>query len=87
VAFAVRIGQRLRDTVEATIDAASAETGRELVPILGARADATRTAAEAAFPTMGGFSPSATDGEGWHAGTRFADLADLSVHEELTRPA
>jgi hypothetical protein len=87
VAFAVRISQRLHDTVDATIDAASAERGRELVPILGARADATRAATEAAFPTMRGFSPSATDGEGWHAGTRFADVADLSIREELNRPA
>ena len=41
-------------------------------------------AAEAAFPDTRRFRPSVTDGEGWHAGTRFADQADLSTDPELT---
>ena len=36
-------------------------------------------AATAAFPETRSFSPSVTDGEGWHAGTRFADQADVSA--------
>ena len=83
VAFAARIGQRLRDTVHATVDAASAETGTALVPILAARDDAARAAAEAAFPETGSFSPSANDGEGWYAGTLFGDQADLAIGPEL----
>ena len=82
VAFALRIGQRLRETVDATVDVAAVETGTELVPILAARARATLTAAQAAFPETRGFAPSATDGDGWHAGTRFADQADLSAGSE-----
>ena len=64
---------------------AVAETGSALVPILAARAGAASAAAEAAFPDTRRFRPSVTDGEGWHAGTRFADQADLSTDPELTR--
>lgn len=85
VAFAVRIGQRLRETVDATVEAVGAETGAVLVPILAARTGATQAAAEAVFPEVGGFSPAATDGEGWYAGTLFGDQADLSVAPKLTR--
>jgi hypothetical protein len=85
VAFAIRIGQRLRETVEATVESAVVETGTALVPILAARADAVAAATEAAFPDTRRFSPAVTDGEGWHAGTRFADQADLSVGPEPTR--
>jgi uncharacterized protein DUF2786 len=86
LAFAVRIGERLRETVDATVDAADADSGHALVPILAARADETRAAVEAAFPDAHSFSPSATDGEGWFAGTVFGDLADLSVQAELAKP-
>jgi hypothetical protein len=85
VAFAVRIGQRLRETVEATVETVGAETGAELVPILAARTGATKAAAEAVFPEVAGFSPAATDGEGWYAGTLFGDQADLSVAPKLAR--
>ncbi len=83
VAFAVRIGDRLQATVDATVEAASADAGHALVPLLSARSDATTAAAEAAFPEAHSFAPSATDSEGWFAGTVFGDLADLSVRDEL----
>jgi hypothetical protein len=85
VAFAIRIGQRLHETVDATVDSAVAETGSALVAILAARVGAVAAAAEAAFPDTRRFRPSVTDGEGWHAGTRFADQADISKDPELTR--
>jgi hypothetical protein len=87
VAFATRVGERLREAVDATVEAASAATGTALVPILDARAEASRAAAHAAFPTTSSFSPSVSDGEGWHAGKRFGDLADLGTRDRLTRPA
>jgi hypothetical protein len=83
VAFALRIGQRLHETVDAAVEVAVVETGTALVPILAARESATLAAAEAAFPETRGFSPAATDGEGWYAGTCFADQADLSAAPEL----
>jgi hypothetical protein len=85
VAFAVRIGQRLREAVDATVDAVSDETGTALVPILASRDEAVQAAAEAAFPHAGAFSPAASDGEGWYAGTLFGDRADLALGPELTR--
>ena len=64
VAFAVRIGHRLQQTVDATVEATAAETGTALVPILAARDDEARAAAEEAFPGMTSFAPSVSDREG-----------------------
>ncbi len=86
VAFAVRIGARLRETVDATVAAASVETGTALVPVLAARDAATEATFAATFPNIGSFSPAATDGEGWLAGTIFGDQADLALGPELTAP-
>lgn len=83
VAFAIRIGQRLRETVEATVSAASEEEGPALLPILAARDDEVQAAAQAAFPKLGTFSPAATDREGWVAGTIFGSQADLAVGPTL----
>jgi hypothetical protein len=85
VAFATRIGQRLSEAVDATVDAVSDETGTALVPVLASRDEAVRTAAEAAFPEAGAFSPAASDGEGWYAGTLFGDQADLAPGPELAQ--
>jgi hypothetical protein len=85
VAFATRIGQRLREAVDATVDAVSHETGTALVPVLTSRDEAVRAAAEAAFPQAGAFSPAASDGEGWYAGTLFGDRADLALGPELAQ--
>lgn len=79
VAFGVRIGSRLRDTVAATVSAADAETSVALVPILAERDAAAKRAASSAFPEAGLFSPAANDGEGWYAGTLFGDVADLGI--------
>jgi hypothetical protein len=77
IAFAVRIGERLRAVVDATVADVSTSTGTELVPILARRREATEAAARAAFPRTGRMSASASDAEGWHAGTAFGDQADL----------
>ena len=87
VAFAIRIGERLRATVEETVAAASAEMGTALVPVLAKRADEARAAAEDAFPQVRAFAPSVSDGEGWHAGRRFADVAKLGVDRAGALPA
>jgi len=79
VAYGVRIGRRLRETVVATVTAADAETSVALVPILAERDAAAKRAASAAFPEAGLVSPSASDGEGWYAGTLFGDRADLGI--------
>jgi hypothetical protein len=87
VAFAIRIGERLRATVAETVAAASAEIGTALVPVLAKRADEAEAAAEHAFPQVRKFAPSVSDGEGWHAGRRFADVATLDVDRAGALPA
>lgn len=79
VAFAVRISDRLRATVDTAVEAAGAEVGTALVPLLAERDARTGEAVEEAFPTVATFSPSATDREGWYAGTAFGDRADLGT--------
>ena len=84
VAFALRIGQRLRETVAATVEAAAADAGTSLVPLLTAQTEAIAAAAKSVFPHVKGFRPAATDGEGWYAGRVFGDCADLSTKRKLT---
>jgi hypothetical protein len=45
-----------------------------------------RAADEAAFPEADAFSPAASDGEGWYAGTLFGDQANLALGPELASP-
>ena len=87
IAFARRIGERLRDAVHTTVEVASISTGTELMPLLRARSDAADAAAREAFPEMSSFAPSASDGEGWYAGRLFGDLADLPIAPQLDRSA
>lgn len=86
-AFAIRIGERLRDAVRITVEDATISTGTELVPLLRARSEAADAAARAAFPEMSSFAPSASDREGWHAGRLFGDLAHLPSAPQLDRSA
>lgn len=83
VAFALRIGERLSAAADASVTDARASNGDAFLPVLVARDDAVRDATESTFPELRHFSPSATDGEGWHKGTRFGDLADVAVGERL----
>ena len=77
VAFASRIGQRLQEAVAAAVDEMTATTGTDLVPLLDRRLDAVEAAAREAFPRTRAMSTSVGSAEGWHAGTAFADRADL----------
>jgi hypothetical protein len=77
LAFAMRIGERLRAVVDATFEDASKITGTDLVPILDRRREATEAAARAAFPFTSRMSTSVSDGEGWRAGSAFASQVDL----------
>jgi len=87
VSFALRIGQRLQETVAATVDAVAAESGGELVPILAARSEAADALARASFPSTRPMRANVSDAEGWRAGATFADQADLSVHRKVARGA
>lgn len=87
VSFAVRIGHRLRETVDATVDAAAATAGATLVPILAARAEAAEALAHANYPSVRLLRARVSDAEGWHAGSAFADHADLGIRRNVERGA
>ena len=83
LAYAVRIGDRLR-SAEATSRAAAAEEyGAALVPVLADRTSAVEAAAAGAFPGMVNRSVSVSNAAGWAAGSAAADLASLAGRTEM----
>ena len=86
VAFAGRIGARLREAAKA----ATAEATRDratLLPVLARRDEAAEAAVREAYPSVGTSRVSANDAAGWHAGRAAADQAQLDLHEALRRRA
>lgn len=82
VAFAGRIGTRLRKAAEAAT--ADATRGRaSLLPVLARRSEDAEAAVREAYPSVGTSRVSANDPEGWHAGRAAADRAQLDLHEAL----
>ena len=78
VAFAHRIGDRLREAAEA-VTAEAARRSTALVPVFEERRRAADAALDEAFPTVGTTRLSARNAAGWHAGRRAADQADLGT--------
>lgn len=80
--YATRIGERLREASdEAVHDAAAAQPGQDLLPVLAARDQQVEDALARMFPDLttrpvGG----RLDAEGWQSGRAAADLAALSGH-------
>lgn len=88
VAFAQRIGERLRETSEAEVATAAAEqresSGTDLVPLLEERRDAVDDTVDEHFPEIRAVrSSAATDDEGWFTGRAAADRASLSGSAEV----
>jgi hypothetical protein len=82
VAFAGRIGARLRQAAEAaTADAARRDA--DVLPVLAQRSEAAEAAVNEAYPTLGRSRVSANDAAGWHAGAAAADRAQLDLHAAL----
>ncbi|HET8619500.1 MAG TPA: DUF2786 domain-containing protein [Acidimicrobiales bacterium] len=82
VAFAGRIGARLREVADVvTAEAASRRAG--LLPVLARRSEAAEAAVNEAYPSVGRARVSANDAAGWHAGAAAADRAQLDLHEAL----
>jgi hypothetical protein len=80
-AFAERIGERLHETTAAEESAAVAgDGGRQLVPVLAARAEEVDEVLGGWFPQVRRTSVSAgRDAEGWHFGRTAADRASLGT--------
>jgi Protein of unknown function (DUF2786) len=82
VAFAHRIGDRLREADQA-VTARAAQRSTALVPVFEQRRLAVDRALDAAYPTIGTTRMSARDPEGWQAGRRAADRAQLGVEPSV----
>ncbi|WP_157474322.1 DUF2786 domain-containing protein [Parafrankia sp. EUN1f] len=84
ISFATRIGERLATATEqAGADAAAASGDSRLLPALAARNDGVREAAERMFPEVVAKTVNAADVEGGVLGRAAANLASLSVRDEV----
>ena len=82
VAFAGRIGERLAEATEAaTADAT--RHGTAIVPLFEARRQAADRALGEAFPETRTMRVSARNAEGWQAGVRAADQAQLGAERPV----
>jgi hypothetical protein len=82
IAFARRIGARLREAADAVTSAGAAHS-TALVPLFVARRRAAEEAADEAFPRVTATRMSANDAAGWHAGTEAGSRAQLDHHGVL----
>jgi len=83
LAYASRIGARLREAATAATDAAVESVGDALLPVLAQRQRGVEEALQKMFPTTTKTEFSITDRAGWAAGQAAADLADLSWQPKL----
>ena len=86
LAYATRIGHRLREAEAAGEAAAVAQYGDALLPVLADRSAAVEAARDAAFPGAVERPVSVTNAAGWAAGKAAADLASLSGRTEVHAP-
>jgi hypothetical protein len=83
VAYAGRIGSRLREANEAATAAADEASGNRLLPVLARREEKLDAAVGVLFGELKELKFSFTDVVGWAAGTAAADQAELGVHAGL----
>ena len=84
--FAMRIGERLRESAEDTVREVAEETGTDLVPVMRQRDERVDTRTEELFPRLKfGRSTRITNYEGHVAGLAAADAARLTAPEPITR--
>jgi hypothetical protein len=81
VAYASRIGERLRVANEATVAASDAN---RLLPVLAARSRAVDDLMEQQFPRLVEKHVSISNSAGYGAGLAAADLAQLNIHGSLS---
>ncbi|MEW9532176.1 DUF2786 domain-containing protein [Microbispora sp. NPDC049125] len=84
-AYAQRIGERLREAAGEAVQQASAETGRDLLPVLAARDRAVDAKVGQIFPELRVVGAgSVSNREGWISGRAAADAAVLDVHTKIS---
>jgi hypothetical protein len=83
VAYASRIGDRLRAAVAASRASAAGSYGEALLPVLASRSSAVSDTVDTVFPKLRARSFDTSNLAGWAAGSAAADLASLSVCPEV----
>ena len=83
VAYAGRIGSRLREANDAATVVADKALGNRLLPVLARREEQLDAAVGTLFGELRELNFSLTNMAGWVAGTAAADMAELAVHEKL----
>lgn len=83
VAYGGRIGERLAEASTAEQTTADAERGGTLLPMLAARADGVRTAANTLFPEITHTEVRVGDRAGYGAGRAAADLALFDIRDAV----
>jgi hypothetical protein len=83
VAYATRIGERLRAATRVAVDDARTTHGDNVLPVLASREEAADNARDEAFPHLRKERISTTDPAGWRAGTAAADRAHLGPRTAL----
>jgi hypothetical protein len=83
LAYAARIGERLSETTARVVAEESERHASRLLPALARRDEAVDDAVRAAFPDLGQHAAAIRNYSGWVAGRAAADVASLSVGEEL----
>jgi Protein of unknown function (DUF2786) len=83
LAYAGRIGFRLRAADEAATVAADEALGNRLLPVLACREEKLNATVDAMFGELEKLKFTLTDVAGWAAGTAAADQAELGLHKRL----
>ena len=83
MAYAGRIGSRLREANEAATVAADQALDNRLLPVLARREEKLDAAVGALFGELKDLKFSLTDVAGWAAGTAAADKAELGIYKKL----
>jgi Protein of unknown function (DUF2786) len=84
IAYAVRIGERLREAERQAEAEATVHYGSSLVPLLEARNEAVSERVDELFTNLQPMKQRRIDSEGWYAGRTAADLASIgSVHAPI----
>jgi hypothetical protein len=83
IAYARRIGTRLRQASASAENEVDVERGGDLLPVLARRDAQVEEATARVFPKTAPMRTSASNAAGWAAGAAAADLADLSVGQAL----
>ncbi len=85
VAFAYRIGERLREANEAAASQAAEDLGDAFLPVLATRAVQVETLVTEIFPKTRSKRSAVSNADGWHAGRAAADQASIRPPGSLPR--